>query len=60
MKQNFPARCILERENKRLYLCQKHTDKELKSKDTKYIDILPTDHQMPCMKCSEENMDNYL
>lgn len=58
MKPNFPASCILERNNKKLYLCQKHTEKELQIEGTKYVDILPNDHSMQCLKCSEEHLDN--
>lgn len=60
MKPNFLARCILERDNKKLYLCQKHADRELQIEGTKYIDTLPSDHRMPCLKCSEEYSDNWL
>ena len=58
MKPNFPAKHILERDNKKFYLCQKHTDRELQVEGTKYIDTLPSDHQILCLKCSEDYLDN--
>ena len=58
MRPNHPAKCIIERGDKKLFLCQKHADRELQFEGTKYVDTLPADNTIGCKECLADSLSN--
>lgn len=55
MKPTFPARYIVENNGKRIYLCKKHMDQELRV-GGKYIESF--EGEIGCEECSAEHINN--